>query len=212
MSVKFTENEKKFIKSLKQNKEGKWYLEKFVFKNVEMHPESITDNLLNYLKNNNCLEIHIPILRSSYKDTEKFKFLKVFKGIRFIIDDFRARANDQTAIKLEINEENGIVNVNVVETIKPHYEYNNGKDKTIIDVVQYSLDNDDKCLTVIGEDSVALLIHYNNPTSKKDKFYNEHPYFGNKVKFSSKLYSGNNEEFNNCIMKEEKPDEKEKSN
>ena len=212
MSVKFTGNEKNFIKCLKQNKEGKWYLEKFVFKNVEMHPESITDNLLNYLKNNNCLEIHIPILRSSYKDTEKFKFLKVFKGIRFIIDDFRARANDQTAIKLEINEENGIVNVNVVETIKPHYEYNNGKDKTIIDVVQYSLDNDDKCLTVIGEDSVALLIHYNNPTSKKDKFYNEHPYFGNKVKFSSKLYSGNNEEFNNCIMKEEKPDEKEKSN
>ena len=106
MSVKFTGNEKNFIKCLKQNKEGKWYLEKFVFKNVEMHPESITDNLLNYLKNNNCLEIHIPILRSSYKDTEKFKFLKVFKGIRFIIDDFRARANDQTAIKLEINDFN----------------------------------------------------------------------------------------------------------
>ena len=207
--VKFTKFEKQFINCLKQN-EGKWYLVKFVFRNIELHPEAITDNLLNYLKDNNCSEIHIPTLRSIYKDTEKFEFLKVFKGIRFIIDDFRARGNDKTAIKLEIDKEHGIVNI--VETIKPHYEYNDGNDKTIIDVVQYSLDVDDECLTVIGENSFALLIHYNDPTSKKDEFYQNHTYFGNKVKFNSKLYSGNSEVFNKCIMKEEKPDEKEKSN
>jgi hypothetical protein len=194
----FTNVERLFIKGLKQNDNGEWYL-KFQFANVQHKPQSITNNLLNYLKEKNINVIHIAELNVNIKSIEKFNHFGVFKGIHFIIDNFTARGNDGTAIKLDVDEANETVKI--IETIRGHYEYNEGDDKTIVDVKQYSLDIDDKCLTSIGNNSLALFIYYNNfKPSENDTIYQAHKYLAKKVEFDSKLYSGNSVLFNNCII------------
>jgi len=198
----FTCVERLFIKGLKQNDNGQWYV-KFSFMNVQHKPQSITDNLLNYLKENNINEIHIAELTSNIMDVEKFNYFKVFKGIHFIVDNFKARGNDGTAIMIDVNEVNETVKI--FETIKEHYEYNEGNDRTTIDIKQYSLDIDNECLTGKEGNMMAWFIYYNNnKPSENDKFYQAHKYLAKKVEFDSKLYSGNSVCFNRCIINGDK--------